>query len=91
MAEKEHYEMEDLSPQAIKALRNALSCGNINLNDVLQWDEDMRKKKSLQNINFLSLTGNLTTAGILTCRTKTNQTKENPLPKENGKIWRRTL
>ena len=36
MAEKEHYEMEDLSPQAINALRNALSCGNINLNDVLQ-------------------------------------------------------
>ncbi len=52
MAEKEHYEMEDLSPQAIKALRNALSCGNINLNDVLQWDEDMRKKEILAKHKF---------------------------------------
>ncbi len=52
MAEKENCKGEDFSPQALNALRNAVSCGNINLNDVLQWDRDMRKKQILAKHRF---------------------------------------
>lgn len=39
-------EVEKLTEKQINALRNAIACGKINLDDVLRQDEEMKNRKS---------------------------------------------
>ena len=44
----ENTQIEELTEKQINALRNAIACGNIKIDDVLRQDEEMKRQEILK-------------------------------------------